>query len=638
MTTQRIWISKNSTVIERGLLTRSFYPVLGTLLCVVAFLTGCASSGSSQVTAAASQPSRSYSHEVQKSVSDTPDSVTGFLNSEEASGAAEYIQLGRESFHDSAWFDASEYFDSAMVHLTAMQSNDSLTPEIKAQARVYQDSVREWLVQSVTQASKLGEADDLSDLLTQEIEEVPDSALKNLEESLKALPDQGFDLPLPSPVPKPVLQALRVFTGQGRGYFTRWLQRRNRYDSLISAKLLERGMPQDLLYLSMVESGFNLKAWSHASASGLWQFMGGTGRRYGLKNDWWEDPRRDPVRATDAALDYLQDLYAEFNDWNLAMAAYNCGEGRIEKKLAKNPDQNYWNMSLPEETRLYVPKIMAAMIIGHNPAFFGFKAGEGAEPRLRFDTVTVSKPLVLKSIASVLEIREDSLRDLNPNLRRWCTPPGTKNYVLYLPPGTRDDFYENCAQMQTATTTAFKKHIVGRKESLAHIASRYGVTVASLQEANQLDGLKVHRGQILVIPMATAIHSSAPTASKHVATTATRYKVHKGETVYDIARRYQVSVTSLRDANNLGHSSLLRAGKVLRIPVKTAADTEDNAVRPHVVTLNKVHVVRRGETLASIARKLGVKTDELQRWNGLQSVAVATGQKLVYHPSRAVTD
>ncbi len=632
----RIWISKNSAAKKTGNSVRFFRWVffLG-----AALLAACA--GPEQTKVATTPSIAPYYATVLPTVSNEPAAVldSGFLASEIASGAAEYIQLGRESLSDSAWFDASEYFDSAMVHLSALEANDSLSLDVRSAARVYQDSVREWLVQSVTQASRLGEADDLSDLLNQEIQEVPDSALKNLEESLKALPDQAFDLPLPSPVPQPVLQALRVFTGPGRGYFTRWLQRRNRYDSLISERLLERSMPRDLLYLSMIESGFNSNAWSHASASGLWQFISGTGRRYGLHNDWYEDPRRDPVRATDAALDYLEDLYAEFNNWDLAMASYNCGEGRIRKKLDHNPNQSYWDMNLPVETRFYVPKIMAAMIIGHNPAFFGFNPKEDIEPRLRFDTVTVGKCLALRSIAKIMDMSEDSLRDLNPALRRACTPPGRKSFVLYVPEGSAQTFYSNYDRMETAAATAWRRHVVGRKETLAGIAVQYGVSMESLQEANHLKKTQVRRGQIIVVPVSAPVRGGGGVTPPRIAT-ASRYKVKKGETIYDIARRFQVSIYALREANGLSRSSKLRAGKVLSIPVKSPSTDLEADSAPKVVkaSRHKVHVVRKGETLASIARKVGVKPDELKTWNGLRSDAVITGQKLVYHPSGTVMD
>jgi len=629
MITQRTWISRNRS--GEGHAGSRCSPRLFGLCCLCGILLMACAGHAPPVAVSPPKPPVSI-------LPPTPPPTvndTGFLASDIASDAAEYIELGRESLNDSEWYDAAEYFDSAMVHLADLETDDSLSADIRSSAQSYQDSVREWLVQSVSQADKSGEAGDLSELLNQEIEEVPDSEVKDLSAELKGLPDRSFDLPLPSPLPEPVLQALRVFTGPGRGYFTRWLERRSRYDSLIDAKLVERNMPRDLIYLAMVESGFSSKAWSHKSASGLWQFVSGTGRRYGLKGDWWEDPRRDPVRSTDAALDYLQDLYTEFGDWHLVMAAYNWGEGHIQKQRDKNPDIGYWDMRLPEETRFYVPKILAAMIIGHNPAFFGFHPSE-TDPPLRFDTATVDRCFSLRGVAQVIGISEDSLKDLNPALRRWCTPPGRKSYTLCLPEGSRDEFYANYDRIDTVAVASWRRHIVERRETLASIADDYGLSVASIRAVNHLKSGRIHRGEALLLPIPNAVEG---TGRVHVASME-RYRVKRGESLYDIARRYQVSVYALRQANDLGNARL-RAGRMLRIPDKTLAeedDEEDAQPAPVAVsqTHHRIHVVARGETLYSISRKLGIKETDLQGWNGLHSDQVRLGQKLVYHSSGTI--
>ncbi|MBW8890408.1 MAG: lytic transglycosylase domain-containing protein [Fibrobacteres bacterium] len=234
------------------------------------------------------------------------------------------------------------------------------------------DSVQKMLIFSVAMTQKMGEPAPFTQQFDEEMEDVPDSSVKAMDSITHFIDGTKYTLPLTTPLDPRILQAMAVFMGPGRGYFTKWLARKSRYEDLIMAKLDERDLPHDLMYLAMCESGFNPKAWSKASASGMWQFISGTGRRYGLHDDWWYDPRRDPMLATDAALDYLDDLHDEFQDWHLSMAAYNCGEGKIRKMLAQDSTRGYWKMPLPPETRFYVPKILAAMIIGHDPKRYGF--------------------------------------------------------------------------------------------------------------------------------------------------------------------------------------------------------------------------------------------------------------------------
>jgi membrane-bound lytic murein transglycosylase D len=654
-----------------------------------------------------------------------------FMTSNTASESAEFIRLGRESMSDSAWFEASEYLDSAMTHLAVLEAVPSLTPSQRLAVQVYQDSVREWLVESVSQSARMGEAEDLSEYLDQEIEEVTFASMEDLEALLPRLPNRNYGLPVPSPLPHSVLQAMKVFTGSGRGYFEKWLQRKNRYESMITSKLDERGMPRDLIYLAMVESGFNPKAWSHASASGLWQFISPTGKRYGLNDDWWEDARRDPVRATDAALDYLEDLYADFGDWHQAMAAYNCGEGRIKRHLRNDPQLSYWDMNLPSETRFYVPKILAAMIIGNNPASFGFRLDETVHAPLRYDTATVTRCLPLTGIAQAVGIDEDALKSLNPSLRRWCTPPGRSRYTIYLPEGTREIFYGNYQDIGAETRTASQRHVVTRGQTLSGVAAKYGVTMAAIQRANGLRGTSLRKGQALIIPgngseseapvsavAASAItlspaavtpsHASASaatasadkarlTASRHtvrsgetlsglarrygvtmaslkasnslkgnrlrigqslrvpasedalpelrvetvaapapaaraVATAPKQHRVRKGETLAGIARLFRVSVSAIRRANGLGMRAVLQVGQVLSIPSATRDLPADEEARAPARS-RKTYTVRQGDNLSELAARLGVSQAELQRWNGLRSLAINVGQKLVYHPA-----
>jgi membrane-bound lytic murein transglycosylase D len=594
-------------------------------LALSVLVSGCASRSASAVSA----PPR------RDPVAVVPD--TSFLSTEEASGAAEYIRLVRESMKDGSWYEATGYIDSAMAELALLETAGDLNESQMASVHAWQDTVRGWMSQAAGQSERLGGAENVSEYIDQEIDEVSLASLEDLEALIPRLPDRNFEIALPSPIPHEVLQAMRVFTGSGREYFDRWLRRRGRYEALIRGKLQERGLPSDLLYLSMIESGFNPKAWSNASASGLWQFIRGTGRRYGLQDDWWEDARRDPVRATDAALDYLEDLYAEFGDWHLAMAAYNCGEGRVRRQLRQEGAQSYWGMSLPKETRYYVPKILAAMIIGRNPAVFGFgAAADSAHAPLRLDTLTITRAMPLRGIASVLGIPEDSVKAINPALRRWSTPPGRASYVLYLPEGSRDSFLAGLSRIDTVPAVSTRTYRVARGQTLSGIAARNGVSVAALQAANGLRGTRVRAGQVLTIPGSGGseefdVADGDGPEEQAAPVIASRHTVRSGETLSRIAARYHVAISGLRRANNMEPGDVLKVGRVLSIPRgRSIVDAGDEVVA-RAGSTRREHVVRRGETLSAIAVRYGVRTNDLKAWNLLRGNNVRVGQRLVVH-------
>ena len=606
---------------HRAFLVRPSLTMAGAA-CAVALLSACAPSAPVARADGTSVPSgeaqgESRTTRVPAANGVAPDPF--FLFSEAASEAAEFMRLGRESMRDAAWPEAVDQLDSAGAHLALLEVDGNLDPSELAAVYVARDSVNSWLLEATAQAGQLG-AEGVADYIDHEIEEVSLASLEDLEALLARLPDRNFDLPIPDPVPHSVLQAMRVFTGSGRGYFERWLQRRSRYEDMILAKLEERGMPRDLLYLSMIESGFNPRAWSHASASGLWQFISGTGRRYGLHDNWWEDPRRDPVRATDAALDYLEDLYAEFGDWHQAMAAYNCGEGRIRRQLRLNPGQTYWDMSLPKETRYYVPKILAAMIIGRNPQVFGFNPDLMAHEPLTFDTVTVTRTLPLRGVAQAVGVSEDSVKNLNPALRRWSTPPGNARYTLYLPVGSRDRFLSNLDGIDTVPVLSLQRHRVTRGQTLSGLAARYGVTVTDIRAANGLRGSLLRVGQVLTIP----VPGSGDGASASVASSGS-HRVRSGETLSGIASRYRVSLSALRQANGMRPGDVLRAGVTLDIPGRGGSA---GSVARSGSAGGAIHVVRSGETLSGIAARTGTSVSQLRRLNGIQGSTIRVGQRL----------
>ena len=368
---------------------------------------------------------------------------------------------------------------------------------------------------------------------------------------------------------------------KGRNYDrTRlWLERSGKYGPLIQAELRARGMPQDLLYLALIESGFSPKAYSKAAAVGIWQFIEETGERYGLEVSEYVDERRDPVRATDAALDYLEDLYDRFGSWYLAAASYNTGENRVDRILrereggARGDDGLFWNIAryLPQETRDYVPLMLAAGHIAKEPEAYGFDGLEYQDP-LAFDIAWVPGESPLAMIASAAGADVEAVSDLNPHLIKDRTPPG-RGWAVRIPAGTHDRFsarfpelYQDArlASAEPASTVATgRTHKVRRGETLSHLAQRYSVTVAALRSVNGgIQPRAVRAGQVLAIPGASNASTSRASAGSAAARV---HRVRSGESLWVIARRYDVSVRELQSWNGLSGKSRILPGQQLKI-------------------------------------------------------------------------
>lgn len=296
------------------------------------------------------------------------------------------------------------------------------------------------------------------------------------------------------------------FTTDKRDEFARFLSRSGRYVPMISAKLEERGMPRDLIYLAMIESGFNAKAYSPAHASGLWQFIGETGQRYGLDINRAVDERNDPLKATDAALDYLTYLHDRFDSWYLAAAGYNTGENRVARIMReetgseKGDEYSYYKIwdRLPRETRDYVPLMVAAARISKEPEKYGFGDVEMEAP-LAFEEVVVDPATPLEAIAVAAGTTLDALQDLNPHFKLERTRNDQRDLVR-LPSGTRTAFLVNWPKVREEHTVTVQKYKVRKGDSLLAIARRHGVTVDEIQSANSLRGTRIIAGQTLDIP------------------------------------------------------------------------------------------------------------------------------------------
>jgi len=408
-------------------------------------------------------------------------------------------------------------------------------------------------------------------------------------EDLAADGEDAFDLKLPeedlpdSDIPltfnSKVEHFTRYFQGSGRGSFARWLSRSERYIPMMKTVLKKEGLPEDLVYLAMIESGFLPHALSVASAVGPWQFMPATGKRYDLRIDFWIDERRDPLKSTVAAALYLKELYAMFNkDWYLAAAGYNAGENKILRAINMYNSRDFWELSkgeyLARETKDYVPKLLAAAIIAKEPAKYGF-ADVAYLPPIEFDEVKVTSRTDLDVMAKACGVSPRNLRELNPELRRATTPPDYPGYLLKVPRGTRaaceaeyakipedERYVERVRNVQYRP----KKH-----DTLASIARRFKTTPQTIAELNNLGRKKTHKlqGRVLTVPVQVAAAEAEPAAAKQAAPETKAepkefhkyYTVKKGDTLTSLARRFNVTARLLTAWNNLKTRVALKPGK-----------------------------------------------------------------------------
>ena len=422
--------------------------------------------------------------------------------------------------------------------------------------------------------------------------------------------------------------------------------------------LRQYGLPEDLVYLSMIESGFSCRAYSWAHACGPWQFIRGTGRRYGLKIDYWVDERRDPVKATHAAAQYLRDLYAEFGSWYLAAAGYNAGEAKIRRALKRYNAEDFWEIShqkrryLKPETKQYVPKMIAAAIIAKEPAKYGFDEIDYQSP-LAYDQVKVHPGTSLSVAAKLAGIKTRDLEDLNPELRRWATPP-TGMYELRIPMGQKAAFETAYAKLEPAKRKArarAAKVRIHRGDTLGKIARSFGVSVNELMAMNpQLSPRRLRIGQtVYVPPNKKSLRADAtPETSRRTVLTARRaytaphrnrrkivYTVKKGDTMWDIAQSYGISYRDIRRWNGSPGSKLnLGQQLVLYVPqAKAEAKVEPPSGAEKAIPSVKVltYRVRRGDSLWKISRRFKVTPADLRKWNSLRNNRLNPGDLITVH-------
>ncbi|MBT8103267.1 MAG: LysM peptidoglycan-binding domain-containing protein [Gammaproteobacteria bacterium] len=426
-------------------------------------------------------------------------------------------------------------------------------------------------------------------------------------------------------------------------YLERVFTRAQRYLPYIAAELERRNMPLELALLPIVESAYDPFAYSHGRAAGLWQMIPGTAKRFGIKQNWWYDGRRDVVDSTRAALDYLQHLHGLTDgDWLNAIASYNSGEGNVLRAIRRNRKANkpidFWYLKLPRETSMYVPKLLALVEIVTDPAKYNLTLPEVADVQ-QFRVEEIGSQLDLALAAELAGVDVDTVYQYNPGYNRWSTDPAGP-HRLVMPVDVADQFVAALAEVPAADRVRWKRHKVKTGEAISQIAERYNTTVSTIRAANNLKGNTIRAGHHLMIPVATKPLSAysksadarlARTQNKQRAGDKIEHVVKSGESFWTISRRYKVTTRQLAAWNGMAPGDTLSVGR--RLVVWTHAAVAAPRTSPTQAlgnTTRKVrYTVRNGDSLYLIANRFRVTISDLARWNKIdKNKILRPGQKL----------
>jgi membrane-bound lytic murein transglycosylase D len=507
---------------------------------------------------------------------------------------------------------------------------------------------------------------------SEEIKEKVVLELKELEKGGEPKTRASYDIPIV--INDQVEYFIDYFQTKLRNRFSLWMSRSSRYIPMMQKILEEHGLPNDLVYLAMIESGFSTKAYSRAHAAGPWQFIRETGERYGLKINSWVDERKDPIKSTRAAAKHLSDLFNRFGSWYLAAAGYNAGEGKITRALALYNAQNFWEISadhrsyIKEETKQYVPKMIAAALIAKEPEKYGFVDIPYQAP-LSFEEASVPGNVELKDVAAACGVEVETIVDLNPELKRWVTPPGVSSYALRLPEGTKDRLMENFAQLiKPKAVVTYAEHRVKKGERLAAIAKKYGVKTILIARANRIKSKgPLKAGLVILIPQKSGSNGSItelerddqdnlqeknyslkasrnihekkvaqnprPGNKKEDQLQRIQYKIKKGETLISIAEKFDLETDMIRRWNPKNSRKMMAGSRLTLFIHKAGAEGEkknNSQVKPSRSVkkvkadegnrIKKVlYIVKKGDSLSEIAHKYNTTPDQIRSWNRLSA-------------------
>jgi membrane-bound lytic murein transglycosylase D len=456
-----------------------------------------------------------------------------------------------------------------------------------------------------------------------------------------AVPDLWEQLRREFRIPNEENERIRVqrnWYARHPAYMQRVTQRAQRYAWHIHEQLKQRGMPAEIALLPIVESAYDPFAYSHGRAAGLWQFIPGTGKRYGLRQDWWYDGRRDVLDSTRAALDYLQYLHKRFKgDWLLALAAYNSGEGTVMKAQRRNRKKGrptgFWDLNLPKETRAYVPKLIALKQLVESPDSYGIKL-ESIPSQPYFETVNTDGQIDLAVAADLAGIELDALYRLNPGFNQWATAPQGPHRLL-IPFDQADDFRQAITGLPPEKRLRWARHKITDGETLSHVAKRYHTTVAALKSANNLRKTTIRAGKYLMVPLPSQGQadyrlSAQQRLMRKKNSTRNGHKsehiVANGDTFWDLSRHYKVSVRKLASWNGMAPGDTLRTGQKLVVWTRQASS---KTLHPGSQARPIHYTVRKGDSLSRISSRFKVSVAELRRWNSLpKNRYLQPGQRL----------
>ncbi|OGF63593.1 MAG: hypothetical protein A2Y62_06645 [Candidatus Fischerbacteria bacterium RBG_13_37_8] len=538
---------------------------------------------------------------------------------------------GEKDLKDGHLYKAKQNFDEAVLRL--LEGREKYPEETRI-VKVLQD-----IVENVHnfELDAMEEGDVFADeaiepALIDKLKDIPyfppTQELLQKEGQFKAeTSTQEFDIPVV--VNDKVLALVEAFQHERKYEFERGLSRAGTYIDLLRQILEEEGVPQDLVWAAMVESGFNPKAYSVAKAKGIWQFIQSTGIRYGLKVDWWVDERSDPHKSTRAAAAYLRDLYNLFGDWYLALAAYNAGERKVLNAINKTGKKDFWEIAktpyLRDQTKNYVPAILAAAIVSRDPEKFGFQPITSAP--IQYDEIDISRYMDLRLIADICDVTLKDIAALNPELRRNIVP-GQKNkpYQLKIPAGSKQLVAEKIYSLPTLHTANLRNYSVRKGDTLYKIARKYGISTFALAEANSISTNTILKpGTDLIIPTGRTYYSYARKIKTKNELPSQGYVIVKqGDTLYGISSRYGIEMSQLRSLNNLSSSNIYPGQKLL--VVSNAATTPNKKNKVYLYT------VKRGDTLYKICQRHGVSIDNLCSWNKInKDHTLFPGEKLTIY-------